>query len=90
MEVNPNISTGPVARAGSKPPVTARGQSAQTDSVSLQDSETVNKAVQQTPDVRSEAVARARELVADVNYPSTEVIRGVSNLFAAKLGDNQN
>jgi hypothetical protein len=89
MEVNPNISTGPVVRAETKPPVKSSGQSAQGDSVSLQDSEAVNKGVQQTPYVRAESVARARELVGDANYPSPEVVGGVSNLLAAKLDDNQ-
>jgi hypothetical protein len=89
MEVNPNTGAGPITGAGLKPTVTPGGKPVQTDSVSLQDSEAVNKGVQQTPDIRAESLARARELVEDKNYPSSEVIRNVSNLFAAKLDDNQ-
>ena len=41
----------------------------------------------EVPDVRAEAVARGRALVADPNYPSKEHMRRVAHLLAGKLRD---
>lgn len=38
------------------------------------------------PAVRAEKVARARDLVADPNYPSKEILQSVAGLLADRLG----
>lgn len=82
MQVNPNLSTGPVGRAAEKPVVQAR-PAAHADSSSFQGSQSVNSALQQTPAVRSEAVARAQALIQDPDYPPTATIDAIGKLVAA-------
>jgi hypothetical protein len=38
-----------------------------------------------TPDVRADAVARAKELIADSNYPDTKTIESVAKRLANKI-----
>jgi hypothetical protein len=43
----------------------------------------IQQALNRTPDVRTEKVARGKALVADPNYPSREQIKKIANLLAA-------
>ena len=42
-------------------------------------------ALRDVPDVRADAVARGRALVADPNYPSQEQIKAMAKVLAARL-----
>lgn len=45
----------------------------------------LDAALQATPKVRPETVARAKELLSDVKYPPTATIEGIAALLALKL-----
>jgi hypothetical protein len=52
----------------------------------FEQSRSLDAALAELPDVRAEAVARGKALVADPNYPSQEQIKKMSRLLAANLG----
>lgn len=89
MEVNPNISAATALRLGAKPAVTPRSNARVQDSASFGDAAAVDGAFQQTPDVRPEAVTRARALGSDVKYPPLETIRAIANLLAMKIDETE-
>lgn len=51
----------------------------------FEQSRSLEAVLNEVPDVRAEAVARGKALVADPNYPSQEQIKKVSHLLAAHL-----
>ena len=55
------------------------------DELALAGSKELDHALEQTPDVRADKVARARSLVQDPTYPSADVIRAVSDQLAQHL-----
>ena len=84
MEVNTSLSTGGVGGITppnrSKPPAKpAAGPE------SFGSSSALEEALQNLPASRAEAVAQARALLADPNYPSPGTLRQVSNLLAQNL-----
>lgn len=54
---------------------------------SFSNSEALQNALRQVPDVRQEAVARATNLVNDAQYPSPEVMKKLAGLLAKHLND---
>jgi hypothetical protein len=81
MNVNPVSVDGPTSPKRPTPaPETALEQT------SFASSTAINNALQSAPDSRSEAVERARALIADPEYPGPAVLGQVSNLLAGKLG----
>ena len=44
----------------------------------------LNRALDNTPDVRAEKVARGKALLADPNYPSKEQVKKIASLLAAR------
>ena len=84
MEVNTNFSAGGVGGITPQQPSapaakTAAAPDAFASSNALQD------AVKNLPASRPEAVAQARELAADPNYPPAGILRQVSRLLAESL-----
>ena len=71
----------------------ARNPRLEADMLSLATSETLSRALEQTPATRAEKVAQARSLVEDVTYPPLELIKRISALIAPHLraqdGPNQ-
>lgn len=47
----------------------------------------LNEALRRTPEVRPEAVAKAKECLGDVAYPPPETIRRISVLLAMNVQD---
>ena len=91
MEVKPNASTGAVRNTTDRAVASPRATAAVTDSASFQGADAVNAAVRQTPDVRPEAVAQARALIADQKYPPLSTINAISKLIGATVSqDNSN
>ncbi len=81
MQIDPNKKAGAIAgMAASSPAV--RPMKEEGDQASFLRSEALNRALRDTPDVRPERVARARELIGDVQYPPRETITKISNLLA--------
>ena len=55
------------------------------DTAPLSSAQALEQSVRNLPLVRPEQVARARELVADVQYPPTEMLERISSLLALHL-----
>jgi hypothetical protein len=85
MEVNPNAGTGPAQRVLGKQAFRSSAKPSAADSVFFQGADAIGNALQQTPDVRPEAVQRARALTGGMEYPPLPTIRAISHLVASKL-----
>ena len=72
-----------VSGADSSPVVPAARK--ECDSVVFKNAELLHRLLQETPDVRPEAVARGKALMADPNYPSEEILQRIAELLASKL-----
>ena len=87
MRVNPNSETSavsaPPGRIASPEPRLGQDQLAATATESL------NRSLEQTPEVRADKVAEAKALIQDGSYPPAVIIRKISALLAIKL-DSQN
>jgi hypothetical protein len=84
MEVNTNFSAGGVGGT------TAPGRSAPPAKAAaapdyFAGSSALTQALQNQPDSRPDAVARAKDLIADPNYPSPAALRQVASLLAGNL-----
>jgi len=84
MEINMKINTGGIpatthAKRSAPKPLSPSGGDAFASSNALEG------ALKNVPDVRPEAVARARQLINDPNYPSADTVRQLSNFLAGKL-----
>lgn len=62
-----------------------RSPQSESDTTSFQHAEALDQSMQATPEVRPEAVARAKALISEVRYPGDETIRGIASLLALKL-----
>ncbi len=61
--------------------------SAADNRTSFQQTEVLNGAMADVPNVRPEAVARAQQLIHDRSYPSTQVIHDIGRLLVEALQD---
>lgn len=84
MEVQPNHAAG-----GINPTTTVRTEARRpketTEQVNFAQSAAVEQALQKSPNVRTDAVERAKALVGNISYPPPETIRRLSNLLAMHL-----
>ena len=55
------------------------------DTASFTRSDAVETELRNLPDSRPEAVARARQLISDANYPSSAMVKQLSQFLAANL-----
>jgi hypothetical protein len=88
MEINSNLSTtgvnGAVTPSRSTPEPTML-----SDRVTLTNSSALEQALGSSPASRPEMVERARSLIADPNYPSSDTLSAVSlHLASALTSDN--
>jgi hypothetical protein len=84
MEINANMNIGSIkgmtpTRQSTPAPKPAGDESSFAGAAAL------DGALSKIPDVRTDAVARARDLINDPNYPSAEVVKKLSNFLATKL-----
>ena len=83
MQIDPTNYSGPLTGPSRR---LARPRArVERDEANFARTESLNRSLEQTPDVRPAAVAHARTLVADAQYPSAEVLGGVAQLLAGKL-----
>ena len=80
MRVNPNSEPLGVTRVPS--PVVARDTRLEADQQSFASAETLSRALEQTPAVRTDKVAQAQKLVTDPAYPPLELIKKIAALIA--------
>jgi hypothetical protein len=88
MEISPNLNFNSVdGTASQKQPKAAPANDADGDQdrVTLTDMTSIHSALDNTPASRPDAVARARQLINDPNYPSPAVTSQVSKLLADKM-----
>jgi len=62
-------------------PASTQNAAEAEDSFSPAQNATLVNMLQQQPEVRPEALQRAQALVADPNYPSTDIVAGLAKLF---------
>ena len=87
MEINSNINMAGVGRTyTTKHPNSA--QKAGEDAAAFSSSHALEQALTATPEVRSEAVERARNLIADVKYPPKETLNKIAHLLAMNLDNS--
>ena len=88
MEINTKMNAGGVnSITPTRQRTTAASQPAQPGA-SFDSSHALEAALNRTPDVRPEAIDRARELINDPSYPSADTIKKLAGFFAAKLQSN--
>lgn len=84
MEIKPSSSYSPV------PPVEARQirrpTPAATDAGEFASTEALQRALNSTPEIRPEAVARGQALVGSSEYPPAATLTALARLFAFEFG----
>ena len=84
MKIDSTSNSGPIGTPVGQVTTPAR-VNATNDRTGFEQTEVLNGAMVDVPDVRTEAVARAQQLIHDSSYPSTRIIDDVSRLLAAAL-----
>jgi len=82
--VNTNLSAGGVGGIFPKKPAAPAAKTAAAPDA-FASSHALDRAVKNLPASRPEALAQARELAADPNYPPPGILRQVSRLLAGRL-----
>ncbi len=81
MEIK--VNPGGLAEPGTGQPVARRSPAQSVGGTeTFVRTESLERALQDTPKLRPEKVERARELVADVKYPPDEMLDRIANLLA--------
>jgi len=84
MEVNTSLSAGGVGGITPQKPFASAAKNAAAPD-SFASSNALERAVRNLPASRPEALAQARALAADPNYPSPDILRQISTLLADRL-----
>jgi hypothetical protein len=89
VEFNPGLNVNP----GTGQAITRQPNIQPADTtMSFQRTQALQKILQETPQVRPEAVTQASALIADENYPSDTVLSKMAGFLAGKMssaGDDQ-
>ncbi len=80
VNANPNVSATTKMNGQRPPPPTAR-----VDKAVFLETDALNQSLQQVPDVRQDAVDRARTLVQDSQYPPLSVLQDIAALLSEHL-----
>ncbi len=83
-QVDPKFRASPVTRPDTSQPRNRLASSGNEDARFAR-TDALHKAYSAVPDVRAEAVARAKALVASPSYPPPETIRKIANVLAEHL-----
>ncbi|HEX4343478.1 MAG TPA: hypothetical protein VH255_08810 [Verrucomicrobiae bacterium] len=83
IELNPGRLNDP----GTSQPVTRRAATPSTDTITLPHERTqaLEQSLRDAPQVRADAVAKAKALVSDADYPSGETLDRVASLLSQHL-----
>ncbi|GDY21326.1 hypothetical protein LBMAG56_26720 [Verrucomicrobiota bacterium] len=91
MQINTNYHFSPVEGVNAVRPVAAKsavGPAPATEDVaSFPNATALNQALAQTPDIRADKVARAKELVKQSDYPPAEMVKKIGELLAGHLSN---
>ena len=66
-------------------PATPAPSTENVDSISRLNSEALKAALEKTPEVRPDVVARGQRLLVDLNYPPREIIESLAKLFTQSV-----
>lgn len=83
MEIEPSRSSVPISRFEARP--IRRAEPVPGDAGEFTETEALQKSLASTPEVRADVVDRARSLANNPNYPPEEIVRRLSQLFAAEF-----
>ena len=86
MEINSNFSSQPLP--GAHPPQTSRASQqsqAASDTTAFGQAATLETQLSGEPGVRGEAVARAQQLIADPDWPSSKIMGQVAQTLAKHI-----
>lgn len=84
MDINTSMNVGGIN--GATPSGRARNAAQPaSDTASFTGADAVEAALKSLPDIRPEAVDRAKQLISDPTYPSAAVVKQLSNYLAANL-----
>lgn len=84
MNIDPLDNSGYVQQPRANAQSAARQPAApqqESDRLSAELSEKVRESLSSQPDIRPEVVERGRQLAADPNYPSPEIVRKIASLI---------
>ncbi len=84
MQVDPKLTTSAIGRPDTSQPLIRKAKT-DSDYATFSRTEALHKAYSDVPDVRAEAVSKAKELVSSSTYPPPETIKRISNLLAMQL-----
>ena len=84
MEIRSNMKIGSLKGTVPTPSSTPAPKPA-GDEASFPGAAALESALGKVPDVRSEAVARAQQLIADPGYPSAGMVKQLSTFLASRL-----
>ena len=87
MKIDSTRDLGPIGTPVGQVSTPARANAAD-DRTSFQQTDVLNGAMADVPNVRPEAVARAQQLIHDSSYPSPQNIHDISRMLAAALQDH--
>lgn len=87
MEIKPSSSYSPIPPAETRQ--TRKAVQETTEGVEFAGTAALQRALEATPDVRPEAVARGQELVKSDQYPPSETMQRLARLFAMEFGTKQ-
>jgi hypothetical protein len=85
IDSNMNVRRYNAANAVNPARTPTTGTGGDTPEVSLEGSAGLDRALASVPDVRPEAVSRAKALIADPNYPSARNLKQLSGFLAQHL-----
>ncbi len=75
--------TDALAHLAKQAPPSTRNDSSQGEKLSRAHTESLNTALNNTPEIRPEVVARGKALAVDLNYPPRQIIEQLSKLIIA-------
>jgi hypothetical protein len=87
MQVDPKFTTGAVTWVNTSQPV-ARKSRVDSEHVNFSSADALNDDYRKVPEVRVDAVSKAKELVAQATYPPPETIKKIANLLAMQLAND--
>jgi len=87
MQISFNSNLDPVSKAGA-PQHKAREAAVPGERAAFDRSEALDRSLGQAPAVRADRVEQAKVLAANVLYPPRETLRGIANLLAMNMGDD--
>ena len=89
MEIKLNTNVDPVGRMDRAQPKKVDAQ-VESEGVAFSRAEKLNQALRDTPEVRTDSVAKGQAVVSQTEYPPKETIKKIATLLAVNLAGEKN